>query len=80
MCSKVSSDWLPSYIKAMQTVLEIFKMARYLTDSPRTRNYRDMSLYRLVCSVQKQACCLYGNSYEYGEGAKVTNKDLLNPI
>ena len=31
--SKVSSDWLPSYIKATRPVLEIFKMARYLPDS-----------------------------------------------
>ena len=35
MRSKVSSDWLPSYIKAMQPVLEIFKMAGYSPDSPR---------------------------------------------
>jgi len=32
--SKVSSDCLPSYIKAKQQVLEIFKMARYLLDRP----------------------------------------------
>jgi len=35
MCSKVSSDWLQSYIKATGTVLEIFKMAGYFTGSPR---------------------------------------------
>jgi hypothetical protein len=32
--SKVSSDWLPSYIKAARPVLEIFKMAGYFPDSP----------------------------------------------
>ena len=32
MHSKVSSDWLPSYIKATQLVLEIFKMAGYFPD------------------------------------------------
>ena len=32
--SKVSSDWLPSYIKATLPVLEIFKMAGYFPDSP----------------------------------------------
>ena len=32
--SKVSSDWLPSYIKAMRPFLEIFKMAGYFLDSP----------------------------------------------
>jgi hypothetical protein len=35
MHSKVSSDWLPSYIKATLLVLEIFKMAGYFPDSPR---------------------------------------------
>jgi len=34
--TKVSSDWLPSYIKATRMVLEIFKMAGYFPDSPRT--------------------------------------------
>ena len=32
--SKVSSDWLPSYIKAMRPVLEIFKVDGYFPDSP----------------------------------------------
>jgi len=36
MYSKVSSDWLPSYIKATRPLLEIFKMAEYFPDSPRT--------------------------------------------
>jgi len=34
MHSKVSSDWLPSYIKATRPVLEILKMAGYFPDSP----------------------------------------------
>jgi hypothetical protein len=34
MHSKVSSDWLPSYIKATRPVLEIFIMAGYFPDSP----------------------------------------------
>jgi hypothetical protein len=34
MYSKVSSDWLPSSIKAMQPVLRILKMAGYFPDSP----------------------------------------------
>ena len=70
--SKASSDWLPSYIKATRPVLEIFKMAWYFPDRPPTANCRDRSAYELVCSVQKHGCCLYGNSCEYGEGAKVT--------
>jgi len=32
--SKVSSDWMPSYIKATWPVLEILKMAAYFPDSP----------------------------------------------
>ena len=35
MRSKVSSGWLPSYIKATRPVLEIFKMAGYFPDRPR---------------------------------------------
>ena len=35
MHSKVSSDWLPRYIKATRPVLEIFKMAGYFPDRPR---------------------------------------------
>jgi len=36
MRSKVFFDWLPSYIKATRPVHEIFKMAGYFPDSPRT--------------------------------------------
>ena len=36
MHSKVSSDWLPSYITTTQPVLEIFKMAGYFPDRPRS--------------------------------------------
>jgi hypothetical protein len=39
MNSEVSSDWLPSYIMATGPVLEIFKMAGYFPDSPRTVRY-----------------------------------------
>jgi hypothetical protein len=35
MRSKVSSDWLPGYIKAIWPVLEIFEMNRYFPDSRR---------------------------------------------
>jgi len=35
MHSKDSSDSLPSYIRAIRPVLEIFKMARYFPDRPR---------------------------------------------
>ena len=35
MYSKVSSDWLPGYMKATRPVREIFRMAGYFPDSPR---------------------------------------------
>ena len=35
-CSKVSSDWLPSYIKDTLPVLEIFKMDGYFPDKSGT--------------------------------------------
>ena len=38
MGSKVSSDWLPSYIRATWPVLEIFKMAGYIPDRLCTSN------------------------------------------
>ena len=45
MHSKFSSDWLPSYIKATRTILEIFKMAGYFPDSSRTA----------ILGIQRQA-------------------------
>jgi hypothetical protein len=35
MSSKVSSEWLPSYIKVTPPVLEIFKMAGNIPERPR---------------------------------------------
>jgi hypothetical protein len=35
MHSKVSSDWMPIYIKDTQTVLKMFKMAGYFPGTPR---------------------------------------------
>ena len=40
MGSKVSSGWLPSYIKATRPVLEIFKMDGYFLDSHRIVSWR----------------------------------------
>ena len=36
MHSKISSDWLSSYIKATRSVLKKFKIVGYFLDSPRT--------------------------------------------
>jgi len=50
MHSKVSSDWLPSYIKATRQVVEIFKMFGYFPDRPRNshRYISDITLFRAV--------------------------------
>jgi hypothetical protein len=44
MHSKFFSDWRPSYIKVTRPVLEIFKMAGYLPDSPCTREVKDKAV------------------------------------
>jgi hypothetical protein len=51
MRSKVSSDWMPSYIKATQPLLEIFKMAGYFPDSPRT------SAAEKCCPFREKTAC-----------------------
>jgi len=48
MHSKVSSGWLPSYIEVTRPVLEIFKMARYFPDRPRTCYSQEFFLVKLV--------------------------------
>jgi len=40
MHSKVSSDWLPSYIKSTPTIIEIFKMAEFFPRSPCTHEFQ----------------------------------------
>jgi hypothetical protein len=49
MHSKVSSDWLPSYIKAMWPVLDIFKMAEYFPDKPHIIKYVSTSSGSISC-------------------------------
>ena len=48
MDNKVSSDWMPSYVKATRPVLEMFKMTLYFPDSART-----------VCSVLVSVCAVH---------------------
>ena len=57
MHSKVSSDWLPSYIKATRPLLEIFKMAGYSPNSPRThyaKTHRHATHLVAKCTGLKQ--------------------------
>jgi len=44
MDSKVSSDWLPNYIKDTRPVLEILEMDRYFPDRPRKLSFRKVIL------------------------------------
>jgi len=46
MYSKVSSDWLPSFVKARWLVLEIFKMAEHCLDSRHTANRIEVTCIR----------------------------------
>jgi len=52
MGSKVSSGWLPSYIKATRPVLEVFKMVEYFPDRP--RNLHSEKRAQLTCCVGEQ--------------------------
>jgi hypothetical protein len=59
MNSKVSSDWLPYYIKAMRPVLEILKMAGYFPDRPRilfrnTGNHLQVYIVKHTCKIQRE--------------------------
>ena len=47
MYSKVSSDWLPGYIKAMRPVPKIFKITRYFPDSPHTHCFHHNCFFGL---------------------------------
>ena len=55
MHSKVSSNWLPSYIKATWPVLEIFKMAGYFLDRHRIKLcYRCSYMLWCFCTIFRE--------------------------
>ena len=51
MRSKVFSDRLPSYMKVTLPVLEIFEMARYFRDNPRTRAVKTLIMNNKIIFV-----------------------------
>jgi len=51
MHSKVSSNWLPSYIKATRPVLEIFKMDGYFLDNPLCSDYMGISALPIALKI-----------------------------
>jgi len=53
-CSKVSSAWQPSYIKATRPVLEIFKMAGYFPDRPRKSIHSSHSVLQVQTLFQSR--------------------------
>jgi len=48
MRRKVSSDWLPSYIRVTQPVLEILNMAGYFPDRPRNNKWTWINIYQKI--------------------------------
>jgi hypothetical protein len=68
MYSKVSSDWLPSYIKATQPVLEIFRMAGYFADSPR-RSQCDVShnLFAILTVLPLSSLMIFSQQYIFSQ-------------
>jgi len=52
MRRKVSSDWLPSYIKATRLVLAILNMGGYFPDRPRTTMIMSRVLEVLIKSMR----------------------------
>jgi len=57
--SKVSSDWLPSYIKTTRPVLEIFKMAGYFPDRPRIYQYQTEGVQRFLRVLHRKITYVY---------------------
>ena len=72
MRSKVSSDWLPSYVEATRQVLEIFKMAGYFPDSPHILPAEKTEFANVGKLCQKHFLLLatllnvYGHSIKFG--------------
>ena len=66
MRSKVSSDWLPSYIKAMRPVLEIFKMAGYFPDT------------RRICMAFSCSLSVQGHGQMKAYYVKITGRCMRN--
>jgi hypothetical protein len=76
MRSKVSSDWLPSYIKATRPVLGIFKMAGYFPDRPRSllNNYQSFQEISYILPQNPHKCRIAKDMYFNPSNAE------LNPI
>jgi hypothetical protein len=51
MRRKVSSDWLPSYIKVTRLVLEILNKAGYFLDRPRKCRNKKVAWKNEMCQV-----------------------------
>ena len=87
MHSKVSSDWLPSYIKAKRPVLEIFKMFGYFPDRPRNAAIFRRCLFArhfigIICwskqHVTTEICALLAYYTAHGANYTPTFRDILS--
>jgi hypothetical protein len=63
MRRKVSSDWLPSFIKATQPVLEILNMAGFFWDRPRNAIRHVQSFVLLHQDFPKYMCSVQYGGY-----------------
>ena len=83
MHSKVSSDLVPSYIKATRPILEVFKMARYFLDNPRSLVSPGNIFYaeEIQCCYGKHICMSSLEEANFGTYL-VSNSDhiLITPI
>ena len=59
--SKVSYDWLPSYINVTWSVLEILKTTRYFPDSTRTHSYPCAGEIKWNAITTKQQAIYYNS-------------------
>jgi len=64
MRSKVSSDWLPSYIKDARPVFETFKMAGYFPDSLLIRYCSTVKCSKLFIIVSDMMDSNYISGYD----------------
>jgi hypothetical protein len=87
MYSKVSSDWLPSDIHSTRPVLEIFKMAGYIPDSPRNVAIVRRRLFgrHFICvtywskqHVTPEICAFLGRYTAYGDNFSPKFRDIVS--
>ena len=80
MYSKVSSDWLPSYIKATLPVLEIFRMAGYFPDISRNKILSRLATIHLLILICHGTTGWTLLKFNYGKSPSRFGKLLIRNI